>query len=689
MFIIMLLVGCTINVANAQRIVGELESNSDFNGPMAPSRESSGNSTNSSNSKDSEEKEVPVDVKSWTIDAIYGNITPVVVDTLMHQFQNKALGEGFKGEYNTLSNLGSPRINRIFMDRKPSEDFLFLNPFDFFYVKSDEFRYFNTKCPYVNAEYKLCGSKQTGFDDLTVFYTNNAGKRINFGGKFNYLYGNGYYDNQNTAFMDGSGWFSYLGDKYTLHLQYTHDYLKMAENGGIVDDKYITDPESFSRSFTSNDIPTVLSKTYMRQEHNIVHLNHKYNIGFYKTEQVDSDSIDVFVPVTSIFHTLHFSTSRRKYNSSVNPVHFHTIQYLPGDSTDDRTNSLYLKNIFGLSLREGFNKWAAAGLNAYLGIENKRYELSDTLGTGRLYNHTYNENNILIGGQILRTQGKLLHFNLNGELTLSGENSGDYHVYGQGELNVPFRLFHLATDTMQIKVRANISNATPNFYFRHFHARNAWWDNDFDKEFRSRIEGEFALPHTHTHIIAGIENVKNYLYFQNSGVPYSSGTESGFTHHATAMQSDKNVQIYRITLRQNFVWKILHFDNDITFQHTSEDAVIPLPTFSTYHNLYITGQLVKNVLTAELGADLKFFTKYNAPDYSPVITQYINQNPLNLKEIGGYPLVSIYATFSLKQLRAYIQYYHLNQSSGAYFWAPGYPMDPSSIRFGISWNFYD
>jgi len=86
---------------------------------------------------------------------------------------------------------------------------------------------------------------------------------------------------------------------------------------------------------------------------------------------------------------------------------------------------------------------------------------------------------------------------------------------------------------------------------------------------------------------------------------------------------------------------------------------------------------------------MKYFTKYDAPDYSPVIGMFMNQNALKKKKIGDYPLVSVYANFDLKRTRFYVMYHHINQSDGRYFWAPGYPINPKSLRFGLSWNFYD
>ena len=77
----------------AQRNIGSLENNLDQS--MVP-----GMANDSTNEKP-KDFEPPVDVRSWTIDDTYGNVTPIVVDTLMHLFQNKALGEGLYGHYNT------------------------------------------------------------------------------------------------------------------------------------------------------------------------------------------------------------------------------------------------------------------------------------------------------------------------------------------------------------------------------------------------------------------------------------------------------------------------------------------------------------------------------------------------------------------------------------------------------------
>lgn len=663
--------------ASAQRIIGELEANTDM--LMTP-----GDSALNKAEDGKEKPKVPVDVRAWTIDQTFGNRTATYVDTLQHQFQNANLSEGVNGHFSHLGNLGSPRINRIFIERQDDDEFIFLRPFDQFYIPTNRFRFYNTKSPYLNAVYNTCGSKTTGDEHIKVIYTQNSGKRINIGGLFDYMYGQGYYNSQSTSYMGANGWASYLGDKYDFHFYYSHNYMKLTENGGITDENYIIHPESMRRNYDSDDIPVWLSSTWSKQEHDIIHFNHRYNIGYYRTEGDSANLKEVFVPVTSIFHTFSLRYLRRGYIAYSTPAGYHTYDYFPLDSTNDRTKNFIMRNTVGLSLREGFNKYAAAGINAYIAFEHMNFEqpdsLKSTVGTiSRLINNKVSENNIAVGGQLIRTQGTMIHYDLNGEFTIVGERLGEFKITGRGELNLP-----IMGDTAQVVLNALVQNKKPSYYMRHYHSRHAWWDLDFDKEWRMRLQGEISLPKTRTKLTIGMENIKNYCYFENTG----TATASGFSNNVTPRQSSGNVQVISANLCQNFKFGILHFDNDITYQKSTKSDLIPLPALSLYSNLFIEFKIAK-VLNCELGGDVKFFTEYEAPDYSPVVSQFMLQNANNKKKVGNYPLVSIYANFDLKRTRFYVQYYHINQSDGRYFWLPGYPMNPGGLHFGISWNFYD
>ena len=78
------------------------------------------------------EKEIPKGIKVWTIDKRFGDRTAAVLDTIPHMFMNSIFTSGMMGEFNTTGNLGAPRINRIFIDRNNSGQFIFTQPCDYF-----------------------------------------------------------------------------------------------------------------------------------------------------------------------------------------------------------------------------------------------------------------------------------------------------------------------------------------------------------------------------------------------------------------------------------------------------------------------------------------------------------------------------------------------------------------------------
>jgi len=668
--------------SQAQRLVTELETNSDLSMDSRPDSTST-----------KKKKFVPTDIRAWTVDETYGNISDTYVDTLHHMFMNTDLPEGIRGHYNSLGNVGSPRLSRIFMERSITPDFMFVEPFDMFFIDTDNFRFYNTKSPFMNVTYNWNGSKNTGSDHVKATFTNNAGKKFNFGGIFDYIYGQGYYDSQSTSYMNASAWASFIADKYDFHFYYQHNFMKTAENGGIEDEGYITNPENMSREFTSNDIPTNLTKTWNRQEHDIVFFNHHYNIGFYREEELDSTTTkEVFVPVSKIFHTLKLQNMMRNNRAHQETPNYHSYTYLPGDSTEDRLKQFYIRNLVGLSLCEGFNKWAVFGVNAYVGFDYNRIMLPDSTQYGGYYTNTtgkigkqyFTEHNVVVGGQIIRSQGNTVHYNLDAEFTVAGTDIGQFEIDGHAEVNIP-----ILRDTAQVALNAYVKNIGPSFYFDHYHGKHAWWDNGFDNELRQRIEGVIDIPHTQTTITVGVENIKNFSYFQNTGITLNANTNNPIvSNNVSSMQCGDNIQIVSANLRQNFKLGILHWENDVTYQTCSHTDVLPLPTVSLYTNLYLQFKIAK-VLKTEFGADMKYFTRYYAPDYSPVIGMFMNQNSLKKVKIGNYPMFSVYANFDLKRTRFYVMYHHANQSDGHYFWGPGYPMNPASIRFGLSWNFYD
>lgn len=239
-----------------------------------------------------EKKIIPQGMYVWTIDPLFGDRIPVEKDTLQHLFMNTVFTSGMYGEYNTTGNLGAPRQNRIFMDRSHIPSFLFTDNYDFFLTPIEDLRFTNTLSPITRLDFYSCGDRTDGEDYLKVLFASNVNKRLGFGMKFNYMYGRGYYNSQSTALFDYTLWTSYIGERYQAHFAFSTDHMKNAENGGITEDKYVTNPEQQLDSYTSLEIPTNLMSNWSKNNALHFYLSHRYNVGFYRKVPMTKQEIE-------------------------------------------------------------------------------------------------------------------------------------------------------------------------------------------------------------------------------------------------------------------------------------------------------------------------------------------------------------------------------------------------------------
>ena len=396
-----------------------------------------------------------------------------------------------------------------------------------------------------------------------------------------------------------------------------------------------------------------------------------------------------FVPVTSFIHTLKFDNYRRIYQAYKAPTDFYANTYtvdepLTGDSIYDKTRHYRLKNTFALSLLEGFNKWAKAGLKAFITSELRHFTLPSATGID-----TYNEHNLSFGAQLSKKQGKTFHYDAIAETWLTGEDAGQLKIDGSADLN--FKLFG---DTLTLTANGFFYRLNPTFYYRHYHSRHAWWDNtNMSKILHSKIQGILNYQKTRTTLRVAVDEIKNYTYFASSHT-ITSGKR--VNHAITVNQNSGAIHLLTASLSQDFTFGPLNWESVITYQNSSNKTVLPVPTLNLYSNVYLRFKIA-HVLRCDFGADVRYFTKYYAPDYIPSLGQYAVQTNTNTTgsdsrvEIGNYPVVNVYANFHLKHTRFFIMMSHLNAGTGKknYFYTPHYPLNQSILRFGLSWNFFN
>lgn len=723
------------------------------------------------------DKEIPKGIRVWTIDPRFGDVMPAEVDTVPHMFPNTIFTTGMRGEYNTTGNLGAPRINRIFIDRQETDQFVFTQPYDFVNTPINQFHFTNTLSPFTNLTYNTAGNRTNGEDHFTAKFGVNAGKRIGVGFKFDYIYGRGYYSSQSTSHFNYTMYGSYLGDHYQAHLLLSSLNQKVTENGGITNDNYITHPEGFDDNFSTNEIPTVLEKNWNRNDNQHIFLSHRYNVGFSRkvkmseeeikarkfaieskkendalkdkeeasrraklegrefnekkyenksyggrpdnakivgTEPVDSvqtmdserimvDSRQVadslnrleakaaedtlwmkteYVPVTSFIHTLRFDKFRRIYQAYETPQDFYANSYgtSTSDSIYDKTKHYRLQNTFAISLLEGFNKWAKAGLKAFITSDLRHFMLPDTIS----HSTNYNEHNLSVGAQLLKSQGRTLHYNVIAETWITGKDAGQLKVDALADVN-----FALFGDTVTLAAKGFFHRMNAPFYYRHYHSRHFWWDNDdMSKLLHTRVEGLFSYKKTRTTLRVAFDEIKDYTYL---GMSYNITDDFNRTANAVNIRHHSGaISLFTLSLAQDFRLGPLNWENVVTYQKSSNQDVIPVPDLNIYTNLYLRFKIA-HVLKCDFGADARYFTQYYAPDYSPALGQFAVQEGNNRTKVGNYPVVNVYANFHLKHTRFFAMMSHVNAGSGnrEYFFTPHYPLNQRIFRFGVSWNFFN
>lgn len=726
------------------------------------------------------DKEIPVGLHVWTIDPLFGDRSPAEPDTLPHMYMNSIFTTGLRGEYNSTGNLGAPRQSRIFIDRD-EEEFLFTNPYDFFITPVSDFRFTNTLSPLTNLSYNTCGNRTNGEDHFTAKFAVNAGKKLGAGFKFDYIYGRGYYNNQSTSHMNYTAYASYLGDRYEAHLLASLNNQKVAENGGITNDNYITHPESFNESFQTSEIPVMLSKNWNRNDNGHLFFTHRYNVGYNRkvpmtkaeieakkfaiasqkeaakekakeearrkarregrnpddeagepaatysgrpddaivadkplahaeadttarTGRIAVDSKAVadslaanddkatpdtawlkneYVPVTSFIHTIEFSKYRRIYQAYATPEKYYLDRFsvaekFANDSIYDKTDHWTLRNTLAISLLEGFNKWAKAGVKAFATHELKHFVLPDANGP-----RAWNENGVSVGGQLSKTRGRTLHYSVLGEFGVLGNSFGDISIDGSVDLNFP-----LFKDTMTLVASGFYHHEQVGFYYRHYQSRHFWWDNDdLGNIDHIRLQGELSYQKTRTRLRVAHDLIRNHTYFALGYTP----DKQGWLYNVVGVrQHGDPISLLTAEVAQDLTFGPLNWESVLTLQKSSSDKTLPLPMLNVYSNLYLHFKIAK-VLSCDLGADVRYFTKYHAPEYVPGIGQFAVQANDEKVSVGNYPIVNAYANFHLKHTRFFVMMSHVNAGSGFknYFLTPHHPLNERIFRMGVSWNFHN
>ena len=599
-------------------------------------------------------------VKTWRISNPFAVADTIVTDTLHLNFQDDNPIDRFSIANSFNGNLGSPIQSKIYFDRPLGSDFMFSDAYFPYITQLENTTFYNTKTPFSDITYHSGGSSFRKEEHVKFLFTANAGKKLNFGTTFDFFNAWGEYKDQSAKRFAASLFGSFDGRRYKATGALFFNNLHNHENGGIEDISDITN----STQLQTKDIPTQLAG-YSAYNHMGFFYNHQYCLGFERLVQVNKDSVYMdYVPVTRFSHTLKLDDSRKRYHEPRVDSAFYENTYMKKlVSTNDTAALQTITNMVSVHIEEEFNKWMKFGLTAYLQAETQIFTYNvDSLVERSSYT------NMKLGGVLSKQQGKLLRYNILGEVGLLGYKAGNLLL--KGDVGTYFKVWN---DSVALVANGFMRTDEPSYFLQQYNSNHFRWNNDFGVISRTRIGGTFSIPTRLFSLNVGVENITNHVYFNTDALP---------------TQFSGGIQVLSANLKQDFRIKWFTLENNVVYQASSRQDILPLPMLSLLHRLYYHDQLFK-VLNVQFGADVRYNTAYYAPNYMPATGQFFVQNET---KIGNFPVVNLYANFHLKQARFFFKYYHFNQvfsEGGNYFSMPNYPINPPIFKMGVSWHFYN
>ena len=584
----------------------------------------------------------------------------------------------------TTGNLGAEGSNMIWLERHSSSDFYFRDPLAHWLPSEHTMKYYNSRIPMTLLSYNASGGKETAQERLKGDFSGNINSKAQVGALLDYIYSKGSYANQALKNLTWGASGSYMGDRYEMQAFYNHYNSLNKENGGITDSRYITDPAALQggvSSINAKSIPTRLTAAHTRYVGGQLWMNHRYKVGYWHEEKTENDTIvkRTYIPVMSFIWTMDYSFAKHLFYNTApgEATGFFENTFLSATGTRDETKFSSVTNTVGVSMLEGFHKYAKFGLAAYARYQFRTYtQTPDTL------DHTVpttltplpdyyfniankkNQNLLWVGGQMTKQRGTLLTYDVTAEFGIIGEAAGDINI--DGNVGTKFRLLG---DTVNISAYGRFVNAHAPYLMQSYRSNHFIWYNDFGKERTFKAGGILRIPHTGTAINIGVENIQNHIYFGTDAMP---------------VQHSGSVQVFSAKLEQRLKAGILHWDNRITYQTSSNEAVISIPKLAVYSNLYLKCNIA--TLKLQFGIDCDYYTKYYAPSYQPATMAFYNQREV---KCGNYPFMNLYANMKLQKARFYVLFSHINQGwfGKNYFSMPNYPLNPRRFQIGVAVDF--
>ena len=610
---------------------------------------------------------------------------------------------------------GSPVLYYNYFNRKSTDKVSFYEALESWGHTPSDVVMFNTKTPYTELGYSgtLLADSDKESDNLHLLTSQNITPELNFTLAFDRFGGGGMLNNETTANKHSQVTVNYLGKRYLAHAGYLSNKVNRTENGGIVDLSEIRDTTVDAREvnvFLSGASSKVVKKTlFLDQQYRIPFtfinkikdrkidkaLEEAYRDSIRATrdtlsleameawleekrqERAGADTLERNITTAFVGHSTEISTYSRRYTDNVGPAtptadnFYRKAHYINPAASLDSMRVQRIENRVFLRLQPWAEDAIVSRLNVGVGDRILSYYSFDPTFTRRKNNVTWNSAYLYAG-----VEGQLkdyIHWDAKGEYVFLGDEFSDLSLDAHLGFSIyPFR--RARKSPLTVDVHFDTSLDEPEFYHQHIYTNHFRWDNDFSKQSVTRIQGRLRIPRWKIDAGVGYALLAGNVYYDSLGI---------------IRQNTTPMSILSADLSKEFVLGILHLDNRILFQVSSNPDVVPLPKLAVNLKYFIQFNVSGGAMMMQLGANGVYNTEWNSPAWNPALGVFHNQ--VENRYTNG-PYVDAFVNMQWKRATIFIKYENANQGwplkKSDYFSADRYIVTQRAVKLGVYWPFY-
>ena len=621
----------------------------------------------------------------WNVDRYYNRVNIMPLDTTLadwrtdYVFYRKGVGDM------ALGGLGQSSQPVNWFDRNQDRDFTFARSYDAYTARLENVPFYNGKSVLTNMTYLESGQKRYREEHFELVHSQNINPSTSANVSYKARSTMGRYDWQRTKNHALSVGVAHTGKRYSIHAAYMNNMVDTRENGGVVGEWAIADTVFEMPSGVPMRLAS--SEAHNKYRNNAVFVKQAIAIPLERVTEYDFSVADlsaIYVGHQFEYNSWSkvytdkrgtYSNERGNYNKetgeweSEDNLSYYDDWFISPETTRDSISERLISNKLFVQVQPWDRYGAISTIDGGVGYDIHTYSYLRLQDYVRGDMTRDKRSSWYIYGAASGMIKRYADWRADAKYHPSGYRGGDLSAGGEITLRAFIREHPLIlTGRFRYELRS------PGYWHENLFSNHYVWFNSFDKESETRFEVNFSVPDIALEIGAWQGVMTNMIYYGNdSRVAQNPGT----------------VSLTSLYARKDFRFAGFHLDHRALVQISSDEHVLPVPTFSAYLSYYYEFWVVRDVLRVQVGLDGRFNTAYYAPGYNPALSAFYNQREV---KIGNYPYLDAFVSAKWKRMRILLKLQHLNQNlfgNGEYFQVARYPLNPRMFKFGISWSFYD